>query len=92
MASRNSCLKKDKFLYIYFVVNKRLMKLQGGTSAPEADDLIQFMLGHNLAFKQHLSPFDVGVHPLNRDGGRERRSMYTYVIHGSCFWSKYFGV
>ena len=54
----------------------KLCKSGGAGLAAEADELIQFMLGHNLASKQNLSPFDVGVHPLNRDGvglpGRER--------------------
>lgn len=74
----------------------KLCQCGGAGLAAEADDLIQSMLEKNLAFKQNLSPFDVGVHPLNRDGvglpGRERLSMYTYVIHDSCFWSKYFGL
>ena len=54
----------------------KLCQSGGAGLAAEADDLVHFMLSHNLAFKQNLTPFDVGVHPLNRDGvglpGRER--------------------
>ena len=57
-------------------------------------DLVHFTLSHNLAFKQNLTPFDVGVHPLNRDGvglpGRERERetehvhTYIYIIYMIC--------
>ena len=59
-------------------MDRRLKLCQSGGAglAAEADELVHFMLSQNLAFKQNLSPFDVGVHPLNRDGvglpGRDR--------------------
>jgi len=37
--------------------------------------LVEYLLGEGLVYKQRLSPMDVGVHPLNRDG---------VGLHGAC--------